>query len=214
VIFSSDNGPEWTGQNDKKTIRDGLGTYYSVGDTAGRRGRKRSLFEGGVNVPFIVRWPGHSPAGVKDNTTVIAAVDLLPTFCAIASVPLPSDYQPDGENMRQAFEGHPVARTKPLFWEWRGPSPEPDYWPRLAVREGDWKLVMGATVERIELHNLAKDPREKKNQASKEPDRVKRLSQMVLDWRDSLPEGPPADCISKQELPVTPKKAKYLRGAD
>jgi len=98
-----------------KTIRDGLGTYYSVGDTAGRRGRKRSLFEGGVNVPFIVRWPGHAPAGVKDNSTVIAAVDLLPTFCAVANVPLPSDYRPDGENMLSAFEGHPMFRSKPLF---------------------------------------------------------------------------------------------------
>ena len=213
VIFSSDNGPEWTGPEKMKTIRDGLGTYYSVGDTAGRRGRKRSLFEGGVNVPFIVRWPGHAPAGVKDNSTDIAAVDLLPTFCAVAGVPLPSDYRPDGENMLQAFEGHPVVRTKPLFWEWRGPNPEPDCWPRLAVREGDWKLVIGPTTERMELHNLAKDPHEKKNQASKEPDRVARMSKMAIEWRDSLPTGPPADCISKQELPVILQEGERVREA-
>jgi N-acetylgalactosamine-6-sulfatase len=214
VVFSSDNGPEWTGPEKMKTIRDGLGTYYSVGDTAGRRGRKRSLFEGGVNVPFIVRWPGHAPKGTKDTTTVIAAVDLLPTFCAVAGVPLPSEYRPDGENMLPAIEGHPVVRTKPLFWEWRGPSPEPDYWPRLAVRDGDWKLVIGPTTERMELHNLVKDPREKKNRADKERDLVARLSKMAIEWRDSLPKSPPADCISKQVLPASPKKAKDSRGVD
>ena len=67
-----------------KQLRGGLGTYYSVGETGGRRGRKRSLFEGGMQSPFIVRWPGHTPAGVKDDSSVIAAVDLLPTFCAAA----------------------------------------------------------------------------------------------------------------------------------
>jgi arylsulfatase A-like enzyme len=212
VIFSSDNGPEWTGSESMKIIRDGLGTYYSVGDTAGRRGRKRSLFEGGVNVPFIVRWPGHAPAGVKDKATVIAAVDLLPTFCAVANVQLPDDYQPDGENMLRAFKGHSVVRSKPLFWEWRGPNAEPDLWPRLAVRDGDWKLVIGQTAERVELHNLANDPHERQNQASKEPDRVAHLSKMAIEWRNSLPADPPEDCISKQELPASPKKAKDLRG--
>jgi N-acetylgalactosamine-6-sulfatase len=151
---------------------------------------------------------------VKDNSTNIAAVDLLPTFCAAAGVSLPGDYRPDGENMLPAFEGHPVVRTKSLYWEWRGPDPEPDYWPRLAVREGDWKLVMDPAADRLELHNLAADPHERNNLASKEPDRARRMSKMAIEWRDSLPKSPPADCISKQELPVTTKKAKGSRGTD
>jgi arylsulfatase A-like enzyme len=212
VIFSSDNGPEWTGPAANKTIRNGLGAYYSVGETAGRRGRKRSLFEGGVNVPFIIRWPGHAPAGVKDDSTVMAAVDLLPTLCAAAGEPLPADYRPDGENMLRAFEGHPTVRSKPLFWEWRGPDKEPDYWPRLAVREGNWKLVMGATTDRIELHNLAEDPEERKNLASTEPDRVARLSQMLTNWRESLPKGPPESCISKEEASTSSEQKKDSRG--
>jgi N-acetylgalactosamine-6-sulfatase len=217
LIFSSDNGPEWTGPKENKTLRAGLGTYYSVGETAGRRGRKRSLFEGGVNTPFIVRWPGHAPAGTKDSTTNIAGVDLLPTFCAAAGVTPPSDYRPDGESMLQAFNGHPVVRTKPLYWEWRGPNPEPDHWPRLSVREGDWKLVIGANDSRTELYNLAKDPREKKNQAANEPEQAARLSKMALAWRDSLPPGPPRDCISKQPLSADPKQPKNnakARGSD
>ena len=86
----------------------GYDTYYSIGETGGLRGRKRSLFEGGVRVPFIVRWPGHTPAGAKNDTTVFTAVDLLPTLCAAAGVTLPADYQGDGENLLAAFEGKAV----------------------------------------------------------------------------------------------------------
>ena len=67
----------------------GYDSYYSIGQTGGLRGQKRSLFEGGVRVPFIVRWPGHTPAGAKNDTTVFTAVDLLPTLCAAAGVSCP-----------------------------------------------------------------------------------------------------------------------------
>jgi hypothetical protein len=66
----------------------------------------------------------------------------------------------------------------------------------------------------MELHNLAKDPHEKKNQADKEPELTAHLSKMAVEWRDSLPKAPPADCISKQELTASPKKAKDSRGTD
>ncbi len=197
VIFSSDNGPEWTGPEAFKKQNDGLGTYYSVGETGGRRGRKRSLFEGGVHLPFIVRWPGHTPAGAKDETTVLAAVDLLPTLCAAAKVPLPHDFQPDGENMLAALEGHVTARSQPIFWEWKGNNQEPDWWPRLAVREGNWKLLIGANERRVELYNLAKDPGEQHDLAREDVDRVARLSKMAMDWRATLPATPPDDCITK-----------------
>jgi hypothetical protein len=55
-------------------------SYYSVGETDGMRGRKRSFFEGGVPVPFLIRWLGHLPAGVKNDITAFPAVDLLPSF--------------------------------------------------------------------------------------------------------------------------------------
>jgi arylsulfatase A-like enzyme len=213
VIFSSDNGPEWTGGEKTKQLRDGMGTYYSVGETGGRRGRKRSLFEGGVHVPFIVRWPEHSPVGLKDNSTVIAAVDLLPTLCAAVGVALPAGYEPDGENMLAAFEGHPTVRTKPLFWEWRGTDMEPDWWPRLAVRDGEWKLLMGSSEARLELYNLLNDPRERTNLASIERDRATRLSRLAREWRAGLPASPPEDCISKQPLPDSTEKTKKTRGA-
>lgn len=205
VAFSSDNGPEWTGDAARRETPGGLGTFYSVGSTGGLRGRKRSLFEGGVRVPFIVRWPARAPAGTKDNTTVFTAVDLLPTFCAAAGVELPAGYQADGENLLAALSGTPTKRTKPIFWEWQGTSQNPDWWPRLAVREGDWKLTMTYNKSRMELYNLADDPRERENVADAHRGVVTRLSTMAVTWKASLPDSPPAGCRS-QAAPTKPKK--------
>lgn len=203
VIFSSDNGPESTGliEQQKKKGR-GYGTYYSVGQTGGLRGKKRSLFEGGVRVPFVVRWPGHTPAGRINETTVITAVDLLPTFCAITGTRLPAGYVPDGENILPALTGQAQVRGKPVFWEWRGYDADPDWWPRLAVRDGDWKLVMTYDGRRTELYQLSMDRAESKDVSKEYPEIVSRLSKLVLDWKAALPKEPDASCISKASVPV------------
>lgn len=206
VIFSADNGPEWTGGANQKKMGEGYGTWASVGQTGGLRGRKRSLFEGGVRVPFIVRWPGHAPAGAKNEKTVVTAVDLLPTLCAAAGVKLPDDYRGDGENLLDAFNGKEVARTRPIFWEWRGTQTEPDWWPRLAVRDGDWKLAMTFDAKRVELHQLIDDRAEAKNSAKDHPEIVERLSKLAMAWKATLPEKPNPDCISKE--PQQPAKKK------
>ena len=57
---------------------------------------------------------------------------------------LPADYKGDGENLLSALQGGTAARTRPILWHWTGKGAEPDYWPRLAVRDADWKLVMTA----------------------------------------------------------------------
>jgi len=194
VLFSSDNGPEST--TAQKLKKPGYGGYYSVGSSGGLRGRKRSLFEGGVRVPFIVRWPGHTPAGMKNDTTVFTAVDLLPTLCAAAGVTLPDDYTGDGENLLSALQGGTASRTRPLFWEWLGPAKEPNWWPRLAVREGDWKLTLTADTTRAELYNLAKDRAEATNVANEYPEIVERLKKLVLEWKATLPATPDPACIS------------------
>jgi arylsulfatase A-like enzyme len=207
VMFSSDNGPEHTAAKDGPRKRDndaqvtGYGTYYSVGESGGMRGRKRSLFEGGVRVPFIVRWPGHAPAGTKNDTTVFTAVDLLPTLCAATGVALPADDQGDGENLVEAFNGKAITRTRPIFWEWLGHASEPDYWPRLAVRDGDWKLVMTADRGRVELHDLRRDRAEAADVSREHPDLVARLATLALDWKATLPTAPDPACLSKQPLP-------------
>ena len=104
VIFSSDNGPEVPNEDPTRI------TYYSRGSTAGLRGQKRSLHEGGVGVPFIVHWPGRVPAGQVDHVTNISAVDILPTFLSIAGIDLPDNYKPDGEDLSASFFGEPVIQ--------------------------------------------------------------------------------------------------------
>lgn len=202
VIFSSDNGPESTAvaaqqkSSDKDAGAAGYGGYYSVGSSGGLRGDKRSLYEGGVRTPFIVRWPGHTPAGAKNDTTTFTAVDLLPTLCAAAGVALPPDYRGDGENLLAALKGQAVPRTRPIFWDWTGKAAEPDYWPRLSVRDGDWKLLLTADAKRVALHRVTTDRAEAIDVASKHPEIVARLTKQALAWKATLPTTVDPSCIS------------------
>jgi len=182
VVFSSDNGPSpiW-----------GIGTAHSgAGDVGPLRGCKASLYEGGIRTPFIARWPGHTPAGQVDDTTVISGVDLLPTFCSLAGIKVTKDVKPDGLDMSQALLGNPVERTKPLMWQYRyGPwGRHIQKSPALAMRDGDWKLMMNPNGSRTELYNLSKNPCEVDNLAHEYPDRVKRMSRQLLDWHNALPD--------------------------
>ena len=101
VIFSSDNGPARSSRPAELGLMHdtATGAGYNVaaakGITGGRKGYKSSLFEGGIGVPFIARWPGKIPSDRVDKKSILSAVDLLPTFCDVAGVELPNDYQPD-----------------------------------------------------------------------------------------------------------------------
>ncbi len=204
VLFSSDNGPETTGPVKRPPYTEpdsgvtGYDTHYSVGSTGGLRGEKRSLFEGGVRVPFLVRWPGRTPAGATDETTVFTAVDLLPTLCAAAGVALPADYRGDGENLLAALEGRPARRTKPIFWAWTGKAANPHWWPRLAVRDGDWKLLLTGDARRVALHHVPRDRAEADDVAGKHPDVVARLTQLALAWKATLPTTVDPACVAPE----------------
>lgn len=189
VIFSSDNGPEQSSENSNNKL------WYSRGKTGGLKGYKRSLFEGGVGVPFIVRLPGKVPAGVTNNTTNLAGVDVLPTLCTFAGVKLPIEYVSDGEDLSNAFLGKPIKRTKPLFWEWRGTNHDLD-WPRLAVRLGDWKLLSNYDGSQHVLFNIQENREEINDLSSSHPEKVKELFKLVTDWKATLPEKPDSTCIA------------------
>ena len=184
IAFSSDNGPE------DLDIRNAV--HSGIGNAGPFRGRKRSIYEGGVRMPFIVRWSGHTPPGRVDDSTVIAAVDWLPTVCSLAGVKLPSDLKPDGEDMSRAILGRPKTRSRPLMWEWRfRVSGEMVHrCPMLAIRDGNFKLLMNPDRSRIELYDIPKDPTELDNLADRYPDIVKKLSRILLEWQKTLPKGP------------------------
>jgi N-acetylgalactosamine-6-sulfatase len=204
VIFSSDNGPENSMPKPDQKF------YFSVGDTGGLRGRKRSLYMGGVNVPFIVRWPGHVPAGRVDKTSVIAGVDVLPTLLAATGIPLPDGYKPDGINVMAAFKGEPFTRPQPLFWEWRGPNAHDADWGQLAMRDGFYALVMSFDGERTELYDLAKDRAQENDLSTAQTERVASMTAALRAWQATLP-APPLTASSMAAAPS--RKAKPKAGA-
>ncbi len=200
VVFSSDNGPAKTKENDKG-VPGKYRSHYNLGETGGLRGQKTSLFEGGVCVPFIVRWPGHAPAGLKNDASVLTAVDLLPTFCAAAGVAISTHADGDGENMLRAFKGEAMQRTRPIFWRTNGDKKAQDFWPDLAVREGDWKLVTTFDGQRVELHNLKSNRGESatKDQSKDDPAMTARLTALALDWNATLPTKADPSCLENPQ---------------
>jgi arylsulfatase A-like enzyme len=196
VVFASDNGPE--------TGLIPFVSFYGMATSAGPfRGVKRSLYEGGVRTPFIVRWPGRTPAGRVDNETVIGGVDFLPSVCRIAGVKPPPVASRDGEDRSDAWLGKVGKRTRPLFWENRYPvyGHVLDMSPILAVREDQWKLLMNPDRSRVELYDIPRDPSEMDNLAGRNPALVKRLSEDLLRWQATLPKGPVDPDAGKSEWP-------------
>lgn len=200
VVFSSDNGPEATRGKEHKfhnNSKRGLGGYYSVGETGGLKGRKRSLYAGGVRMPFIVRWPGVVPQGKIDTTSVLTAVDLLPTLLETAGVTLPDGYVPDGQSALSAFKGRELKRTKPIYWEWKGGISKDYTWPSLGIRDGRWKLLVNKDLQKMELYDMENDWAEIKEVSADYPDIVQALSAKLDAWKKTLPLVPSKDCVSK-----------------
>jgi arylsulfatase A-like enzyme len=176
IIFSSDNGPA------------GWGPSKEAGSTAGLKGRKVDIFQGGVAVPFIVKWKNHVAKNKVDSTSVLSTVDLLPTFANLAQTVLPEDYTIDGENITTILKNKTFTRTKPLFWEWRFPKINTNHWPEGAVRNNDWKLLFNNKIKREELYNISKDPFEKNNLAENNKQIVTKLKRLWKDWKQTLPK--------------------------
>ena len=210
VVFSSDNGPARAVYEVKelKLMFDsatgaGFDTSASKGITGGRKGYKASLFEGGIGVPFIVRWPGKVKAGAIDNTSLISAVDLLPTFCAIANVTLPEAYKPDGINQEATLLGKEYAlRTKPLFWKfnsnWPAKKKAPDHWVSYAVVYQNWKLVANNDLSFFELYDIVEDVFEKNDLKNEQAEVAEKLINSIKRWQKELPEGPSEKLFSKE----------------
>jgi len=181
VVFTGDNGPA---------------PSYQQQRTAGLRGIKLSLYEGGTRLPLIVWWPGQTPAGKVNEQSVLSTLDFLPTFCHFAGAKIPADISAklDGEDAGAAFTGATPARGKTLFWEYgrnekafKYPAQKLHRSPNVAVREGNWKLLINADGSGAQLFHIVADPKEEKDLAATEPERVKKLSAVALTWRKSLP---------------------------
>ena len=189
VFFSSDNGPE--------TLNRYKGAGRSHGSPGPLRGMKLHLYDGGMRVAGILRYPVRVKAGQTIGEPV-CSLDLLPTFCELAGVKAPDDRPLDGTSLAPLFEGQPLARTTPLYWHYfrsiGGPKAAlrvgdwmilghwdgPQLGPGGSVHKGDCEAIKSAKLTTFELYNLKDDLAETTDLAAKEPEKLKELSALLV----------------------------------
>lgn len=144
-------------------------------------------------MPFIVRWPGHVPAGKIDEKSLLSANDLLPSFCALAGAKIPAGYAFDGKNKSEVLLGKSSPESRTLYWEYGRNNeafkfPEgQDRSPNLAIREGKWKFLINFDGTGAELYNMEIDEKETTNLVLEDPKETGILKAKLLSWRLGLP---------------------------
>ena len=201
VVFTSDNGPEksWPAR-----IKD-----FDHDSRGGLRQGKRSVYEGGHRVPFLVRWPdGIEKPGRRWNK-IVGQVDLLATFADLLGAELPATAGEDSQSFADVIRD-PAADYDRVALITHGNGGKLDQ--RYAITNGDWKLIMtNEKVKKLELFNLAEDRAEKKNIATAHPDKVaqmkSQLNRIIASGRSTAGPNQPNDTdwwddlnwITKQE---------------
>jgi uncharacterized sulfatase len=182
VLICSDNGPE-----------PGAG---SAGPFLGAKG---TLYEGGIRSPLIAWAPGlmaGGKAGTTDRAAVFGTMDIPPSVLAITGLPPAPDAGFDGEDFSAVLLAKDaVVRKTPLFWRrppdrvsWQQPGHAGKRrLPDLAIRDGAWKLLCAYDGTAPQLYDLAKDRAETANLAADQPAVVRRLTERVLAWHQSMP---------------------------
>lgn len=182
VIFTSDNGP----------VTDEWRYWWEVnmyGETAGLRGRKADLFEGGLRVPCIMRYPGIIvPGSISEEP--VQGYDLLPTMAALAGIQLPTDRIIDGVDVSAIFKNQPLNREKPLFWAFEIRDYDDPHGYYYAVRQENWKLISDKDLQKTLLYNLKDDPYEVRELSREHPEQVERLLRFIGEMRQSIKEDP------------------------
>ncbi len=211
VVFTSDNGGLATLE----------GPHTPATSNAPLREGKGFLYEGGVRVPLIVRWPAAIPAKQVVHLPV-CGIDLLPTLTELCGIPLA--HETDGLSIaplliqaRLAREGQagrlpdksvPRSRVgsweRPLFWHYPHYSNQGGK-PGGAIREGEWKLIEFYDDGRRELYNVKSDSGESQNLASREPERARKLAEQLTAWRKQ---------VAAQEMSPNPNYAPNPQAAD
>jgi len=160
IIFSSDNGPTFNGGTDSEF-------FHSAGPL---RGLKTMLYEGGIRVPTVVRWPGSIKPG-RVSAHVSAFWDWLPTFAELLGVR--PDGDTDGISLLPTLLGNPEKQKNHdyLYWEYSG---------KQAVRRSEWKAYRSSVDSPLELYNLKDDIAEQHDLAGQRPDMVKEMEDIMM----------------------------------
>ncbi len=161
VVFMSDNGGSGNGGN------------------APLKGAKSTMWEGGLRVPFIARWPGQLPAG-KVTDEFLTGLELFPTFAAIARAKTQEGVVLDGFNLLPVLQGRRKSGRNEMYWERRSDR---------AARVGNWKWVESAKGNG--LYDLASDPGEKQDLSKQQPGVVTMMKSKFANWKKQMDEAEP-----------------------
>ncbi|MFT5288479.1 MAG: arylsulfatase A-like enzyme [Planctomycetota bacterium] len=174
VILTSDNGG-----------------HGPVTSNAPLRGAKGMIFEGGLRVPLVMRWPVRIAAGTESSIPV-HAIDLLPTLADAAAIGVPMDIEIDGLSLGPIFDGEDFGRDT-LYWHFpvylEGDRTTGGAWrtsPAGALRSGRWKLIEWFETGQLELFDLELDPGEENDLSAEKPELAKRLGLQLESWRTSV----------------------------
>lgn len=210
LILTSDNGGVGG------YVREGIKQGNDITDNAPLRGGKGMLYEGGVRVPYIFRWPGRIPTGTT-CAAPITSVDLFPTLLEVAGAPAPPSYPLDGVSYLKLLTSGgktPLARDA-VYWHFPGYlGAGAGSWrttPAGAIRAGDWKLIEFFEDGRLELYNLRDDLGETNNLAAKLPDKAKELHTNLAAWRKEVGAPMPVKNLERQPPGQAPKSAQNAR---
>jgi arylsulfatase A-like enzyme len=179
VIFASDNGG-FLGRESER-----------IADTAPLRDGKASLYEGGIRVPAIVRWPGVVQPGSTSEQPV-HWIDWHATLATIAGGTVPVGL--DGVSFTSALRGENPSETRALFWHnphYRRALAGVSASPSSAVRDGDWKLLHFYETDSVELYNLREDLGEVHDLSRVHPEKTVKLRRLLDSWRGSVAAQPP-----------------------
>ncbi len=156
MIFTNDNGGEWLSRN--------APLYH----------RKATLWEGGIRVPLILRWPGQLPAG-KTSEQVAITMDLTASILAATGTHAPQGYRPDGIDILPILRGDAPLLERHLFWRIARAQRQ-----QRAVRSGRWKLLVDAG--QYLLFDLGDDPGERSDLAARHPELVVMFKRLLAEW--------------------------------
>lgn len=164
VMFMSDNGGSGNGGN------------------APLKGSKSTMWEGGLRVPFIMRWPGKVPAGIVTDE-FLTALEIVPTLLAATGAPAPKDVKLDGFDMLPILRGEKPSPRQDMFWQRRADK---------AARVGNWKWLDSAKGKG--LYDLSNDIGETKDLSKEKPEILQMMQARFAAWRKEMdatePRGP------------------------
>ncbi|MCK0148230.1 sulfatase [Arenibacter sp. F26102] len=165
--------------NDKQNIYTNDSLLYIASSNKPLRGEKGNLYEGGIRVPLIVKWPKNVKQGV-DSDELITSVDFFPTFLDITGANQPENQVLDGKSILPELLGYSYDSRRSLFWHY------PVYHhgvPASAVRKGNWKLIEFLDDHHVELYDLHADIGEKTDLSLVNTSKTKELKSLLNHWR-------------------------------